>query len=162
MGPDTRKTILFSQDYENVGSAESTWQAFISGNIRENKNHSLTEDKYNTTYRYTLSNGATDPNTRTDEYQYNTFVNEPFFPSYAEVHTAKDAFKIVTSYSGATMPMRDDQHIRNVGETVNGTYTYVGSRSKIKGEIDHEDDAGGWEEYPEEHRAADWDTDQII
>ena len=160
MGPDTRKTILFSQDYENVGSAESTWQAFISGNIRENKNHSLTEDKYNTTYRYTLSNGATDPNTRTDEYQYNTFVNEPFFPSYAEVHTAKDAFKIVTSYSGATMPMRDDQHIRNVGETVNGTYTYVGSRSKIKGEIDHEDDAGGWEEYPEEHRAADWDTDQ--
>ena len=160
MGPDTRKTILFSQDYENVGSAESTWQAFISGNIRENKNHSLTEDKYNTTYRYTLSNGATDPNTRTDEYQYNTFVDEPFFPSYAEVHTAKDAFKIVTSYSGATMPMRDDQHIRNVGETVNGTYTYVGSRSKIKGEIDHEDDAGGWEEYPEEHRAADWDTDQ--
>ena len=47
-----------------------------------------------------------------------------------------------------------------------GTYTYIGSKSKIKGEIDTEEDitehaAGkGWEEYPEEHRAADFDTDQ--
>ena len=57
------------------------------------------------------------------------------------------------------MPMRDDQHVRVVRETIDGTYTYVGSRSKIKGEIDHEDDAGGWESYPEEHRTADWDTD---
>ena len=163
MGPDTRRTQLFSQDYENVGSIESKWQAYISGNIRENKNHTLTQDKYKDTYQYTLSNGAVDPNTRTDQYHYNTFVNEPFFPSCAEIHTAKDAMKIVTSYSGATMPMRDEQHVRNVRETLDGSYTYVGSKSKIKGEIDSEADItehnDGWEVWPEECRPVDWDTD---
>lgn len=166
MGPDTKRTQLFTQQYENVGHIESKWQAYIAGNIRENKNHTLTQDKYGDTYNYTLSNGATDPNTRTDQYAYKTFVNEPFFESFATIHTAKNAMKIVTSYSGATMPMRDEHHLRNIRETVDGTYTYVGSKSKIKGEIDTEEDikehaAGkGWETYPEEQRATDWDTDQ--
>jgi len=166
MGPDTRRTQLFSQDYENVGSIESKWQAYISGNIRENKNHTLTQDKYKDTYQYTLSNGAVDPNTRTDQYAYKTFVDEPFFPSYAEIHSAKDALKIVASYSGATMPMRDEQHQRNVRETMKGSYTYIGSKSGIKGEIDTEADitehaeGKGWEEWPEEKRPDEWDTDQ--
>ena len=153
MGPDTKQTILYSQDYENVGSAQSTWRAYVNGNIRENKNHTLSYDKLNDTYRYTLKNGAPTPS-------YQVFVSEPFFPSYAEIHSAKDAFKIVTSNSGATMPCRDDQHIRVTKETIEGTYTYVGSRSGIKGEIDHENDCGGWEAYPEETRPADYDTDQ--
>ncbi len=160
MGVDTKKTVLFSQDYENIGSVDSKWQAYISGNIRENKNHTLSTDKYGDTYQYTLSNGATDPNKRTDEYAYKTFVSEPFFPSYAVQHTAKDAFKIVTSTAGATMPCRDDHHLRMVSETVNGTWTYTGSRSGIRGEIDHEDDCGGFEVFPEETRPADFDTDQ--
>ena len=164
MGPDTRRTELFIQQYENVGSIESKWQAYVSGNIRENKNHTQTQDKYGVTYKYSLSNGATDPNTRTDEYAYKTFVDQPFFPSYADIHTADDAFKIVTSYAGATMPVRDEHHQRNVRETVDGTYTYVGSKSGIKGEIDSEADIteheNGWELFPEETREAGWDTDQ--
>ncbi len=160
MGPDTSKKILFSQDYENIGSIQSTWQAYVAGNIRENKDHTLTQDKLNDTYRYTLSNGATDPNNRTDEYAYKTFVSQPFFPSYAEIHSAKEAFKIVNSYAGAYMPCRDEQHKRVVRETVEGTYTFVGSKSGIKGEIDREADCGGFESYPEEHRDADFDPDQ--
>lgn len=160
MGPDTKRKELFIQQYENVGSIDSKWQAYVSGNIRENKDHSLTTDKYNDTYKYSLSNGAVDPNTRTDEYAYKTFVDKPFFPSYAEIHSAKDAFKIVTSDAGAIMPCRDDQHVRVVKETVTGTYTYTGSRSGIKGEIDHENDCGGFEAFPEETRPADFDTDQ--
>lgn len=159
MGTDTQLGILFSQDYE-IANHNGVWQAYVSGNIRENKDGSKTSDALNETYRYTLKNGATDPNTRTDGLGYKTFVNEPFFPSYATIHTANDALKIVTSNAGAIRPMRDDQHKRVVYETVNGTYTYVGSRSGIKGEIDHEDDAGGYEVYPEESRAADFDTDQ--
>ena len=166
MGPDTRRKQLFTQQYENIGHIESTWQAYINGNIRENKDHTLSQDKYGDTYDYSLSNGAKDPNTRTDEYHYKTFVDTPFFPSYAAIHSAQDALKIVTSYAGVTMPMRDEHHKRNVKETVEGTYTYVGSKSKLKGEIDTEADitehaAGdGWEVWPEETRAADWDTDQ--
>lgn len=166
MGPDTKRTQLFTQQYENIGHIESTWQAYISGNIRENKNHTLSQDKYNDTYNYTLSNGAVDPNTRTDQYQYNTFVDKPFFPSEATIHSAKDALKIVTSYCGATMPVRDEHHVRNIKETLSGTWTYKGSKSGIRGEIDTEADivehadGNGWEAFPEEQRAADFDTDQ--
>ena len=62
------------------------------------------------------------------------------------------------------MPQRDEHHQRNIKETLSGTWTYKGSKSGIKGEIDNEADitehTGGWEAYPEEKRAADWDTDQ--
>lgn len=153
MGPDTRRTELFIQQYENVGHPESTWRAYIKGNIRENKNGSLSEDRKGDTYSVQLSNGDPGPS-------YESVVNEPFFPSYAKIHSAKDAYKVVLSEAGASMPMRDDQHLRVVDETLHRTYTYVGSRSGIKGEIDHENDAGGWEAYPEDSRPADFDRDQ--
>ncbi len=146
MGPDTRRSELFTAQNELGG--ERNQFAYVSGNIRENKNHTLTRDALNVTYN------ATGPEPE------KTWVNTPFFESQATIHTAADAMKIVTSEAGATMPCRDDQHVRVVRETIDGTYTFVGSRSKIKGEIDHEDDAGGWEEYPEEHRDAHWDSDQ--
>ena len=156
MGADTRKTILFTQDFEDAIAPDGIDQAYVSGNIRENKNHTLSNDKKGDTYNATGNIPTT----------YDYLLSEPLFPSHATIHTAQDAMKIVTSYAGATMPMRDEHHQRNVRETLDGTYTYVGSKSRIKGEIDTEEDitehaAGkGWEDYPEEQRAADWDTDQ--
>ena len=156
MGADTRKTILFTQDFEDAIAPDGIDQAYVSGNIRENRNHTLSNDKKGDTYNATGNIPTT--------YQY--LLSEPLFPSHATIHTAQDAMKIVTSYAGATMPMRDEHHQRNVRETLDGTYTYVGSKSRIKGEIDTEEDitehaAGkGWEVYPEEQRSADWDTDQ--
>ncbi|MBO4850189.1 MAG: hypothetical protein J5529_04715 [Prevotella sp.] len=146
MGPDTQNSVLFTAQNE-LGGHRAQW-AYVSGNIRENKNHTLTYDKKGVTYN------------AQGDYPEETWVDEPFFPSYATLHTAEDAFKIVTSNTGATQPMQDDIDTRVLRETITGTYTYVGSRSGIKGEIDHEDDAGGWEDYPEEQRPADWDTDQ--
>ena len=165
MGPDTKHSVLFTQDFESGIAVDGVNQAYINGNIRENKNHSQVIqtsalDKNNDIYNYKVSSGGRLPTT------YDFQVKEALFESYATIHTAQDAMKIVTSYAGATMPMRDEHHQRNVRETLDGTYTYVGSKSKIKGEIDTEEDitehaAGkGWEEYPEEQRAADWDTDQ--
>ena len=156
MGADTRKTILFTQDFEDAIAPDGIDQAYIKGNIRENKSHSLTQDALNDTYNATGNIPTT--------YQYR--VNAPLFESYATIHTAKDAMKIVTSDAGATMPMRDEHHIRNIRETLDGTHTYVGSKSKIKGEIDTETDitehadGKGWEVYPEEARPENWDTDQ--
>ncbi|MBR1879300.1 MAG: hypothetical protein IJ804_00895 [Prevotella sp.] len=158
MGADTKRTTLITMDFElKTDVADNrTNTGYITGNIRENKNHSLQEDAKNNTYNAT-GYVPTD-------YQY--FATNPLFPSYAEIHSAKDAMKIVTSYGGATMPQRDEQHVRVIKETLSGTYTYVGSKSKIKGEIDNEADitehaeGKGWETYPEERRAADWDTDQ--
>ena len=164
MGADTRHTVLFTQDFESGIAPDGINQAYINGNIREEKNHTLTIqeyalDKNNNIYNYRVSTG-TKPTT------YEFQVKEALFPSYATIHTAKDALKIVTSYSGATMPMRDEHHQRNIRETLDGTWTYKGSKSKIKGEIDTEEDitehaAGkGWEEYPEERRADSFDTDK--
>ena len=156
MGADTRKTVLFTQDFEDAIAPDGIDQAYIKGNIRENKSHSLTQDALNDTYNATGNIPTT--------YQYR--VNAPLFESYATIHTAKDAMKIVTSDAGATMPMRDEHHIRNIRETLDGTHTYVGSKSKIKGEIDTETDitehadGKGWEVYPEESRPENWDTDQ--
>ena len=150
MGVDTKKTILFTQEFESAINPKGGDQAYIHGNIRENKDHSLTQDAKNVTYNATGNIPTT--------YQY--VVSEPLFPSYATIHSAKEAFKIVTSYAGAYMPCQDDHHKRIVRETVNGTYTYVGSISKIKGEIDSEADCGGFESYPVEQRAADYDPDQ--
>ncbi|MCR5679357.1 MAG: hypothetical protein K6G08_03970 [Prevotella sp.] len=155
MGADTRRTTLFTQDFEDAINPNGRDQAYIKGNIRENKDHSQTQDAANVTYNATGNIPTT--------YQYR--VSEPLFPSYATIHTAKDALKIVTSTAGATMPVRDEQHKRVVSETLSGTHTYIGSKSKIKGEIDNEADIvdqenGGWEVWPEETRSADWDTDQ--
>jgi len=150
MGADTKKTILFTQDFEDAIAEGGVDQAYINGNIRENKDHSQTTDAVNVTYNAT-GNIPTD-------YEY--VVSAPLFESYATIHSAKDAMKIVTSYAGATMPERDDQHVRVIKETLDGTYTYTGSKSGIKGEIDNEEDQGGWETYPEETRDNDWDTDQ--
>jgi hypothetical protein len=156
MGADTRKTILFTQDFEDAIAPDGIDQAYVNGNIRENKNHTQTQDAKNVTYNATGNIPTT----------YDYLLNAPLFPSYATIHSAKDAMKIVTSYAGATMPMRDEHHQRNIRETLDGTWTYKGSKSGIKGEIDTEEDitehaAGkGWEEYPEEHRADDFDTDK--
>ena len=158
MGPDTKQSKLITLQFELATDVADnrTNTGYVSGNIRENKNHTITYDKLNDTYN---ANGYVPT-----DYEY--FVNEPLFPSYATIHTAKDAMKIVTSYAGATMPMRDEHHQRNIRETLDGTYTYVGSKSKIKGEIDTEEDitehaaTKGWEEYPEERRADNYDTDQ--
>ena len=156
MGPDTKRTELFIMQFElptDVADGRTN-TAYISGNIRENKNHSQTSDKKGDTYTAT-GYVPTD-------YEY--MVDSPLFESYATIHTAEEAMKIVTSYAGATMPCRDEHLQRNVRETLDGTYTYVGSKSGIKGEIDNEADItehpNGWEIYPEEQRAADWDTDQ--
>lgn len=153
MGEASSQKKLFIAQNEDFGSTRQQF-AYVSGNIRENKNHTLTTDKLGDTY------DASGPD------KESTWYDTPFFPSEATIHSAKDALKIVTSYSGATMPQRDEHHLRNIKETLSGTWTYKGSKSGIKGEIDTEEDitehaAGkGWEAYPEETRAADWDTDQ--
>ena len=165
MGADTSHKVLFTQDFEGGINDEGIDQAYINGNIREEKNHSLVIqayalDKKDNIFNARASNGGHLPT----NYEYQ--LTEPLFETYATIHSAKDAMKIVTSYAGATMPMRDEHHLRNIRETLDGTWTYKGSKSGIKGEIDTEEDitehadGKGWEEYPEEHRAADFDTDQ--
>ena len=145
MGPDTRLTILFSADNEGGGDRDQF--AYVSGNVRDNRNGSLTEDKLDVTYR------ATGPQPE------KTWYSEPFFPSYAQIESARDCYKSVLSDVGANQPFSDQTDLRVLGETQNRTYTYTGSKSGIRGEIDDEQDAGGFEDYPAEQWPSNYDSD---
>ncbi len=145
MGHGTRLTVLFSADNELGGHRQQF--AYVSGNIRENKDGSKVTDKLGNTYR------------ATGDYPEETWSDKPFFPSYAKVESAEEAYKSVMSDVGANMPVTDDTDARVIKETLTRTYTYTGSRSGIKGQIDEEADAGGFEVFPEESYADDFDSD---
>lgn len=85
-------------------------------------------------------------------------VPEPFFPSYVQTHTAEEAYENVLADVGCNVPMLDDHDKRVIRETREGTFTYTGRLGK-PGIPDSQEDVGGWEDYPETHRAADWDAD---
>ena len=150
MGPDTKLTRIFSLDHEGVGIG--TQIAYVSGNIRENKNGTKTQDRLGDTY---VANGTVD---------YESFVSEPFFPSNATIHTAEEAFKIVLSDVGCNSPELDNHDIRMIDETLHGTTSTIGWHSKHRGIIDRESESaeGGFAglNIYEESRPADWDSDQ--
>lgn len=90
---------------------------------------------------------------------YQTFLDKPFFESYVTTQSAEDAYKDVLSDVGCNQPEFDDHDIRIVNETIKGTYTYKGSKTGKAGLPDNQNDVGGWEDYPETHRDANFDTD---
>ncbi|HKU37072.1 MAG TPA: hypothetical protein VJR89_02965, partial [Polyangiales bacterium] len=90
---------------------------------------------------------------------YSPWVDEAFFPSYAEVTSAEEAYKSVLSDVGAQQPVLDDHDARVIRETLTGTTTYKGSVSGKPGLPDSEADVGGYEDYPTTSRDAAWDSD---
>ena len=152
MGPATTLTYLITADIEGTGGGTQAY--YVNGNIRENKNGTLTTDAKNEPYRYRLSNGQV--------LDWTVFVDKPFFPSYATIEPAKLAFKTVLSDVGCNQPFFDNHDTRMVEETLKGTYTYKGWKTGKPGLIDKESDSEGFDglNIVEEHRPADYDTDQ--
>lgn len=163
----SQNTILLAQ-LEGVGKGSQSY--YYSGNVIANPDGSIACDGTDNTCgrAYKLYNNQAKPD-------WQVFVDKPFFPSQAEVQTANDAYKSVLSDVGCTMPIIDDHDKRILKETITGTYTFVGSKTakgkqydaefkelsefKKGGIIDHQDDAGGYEDYPEISRPADFDSD---
>ncbi len=156
VGPANGTKILLNAQIEGTGKGTQSY--YVKGNIRENLDGTKTQDKLNTTYKYSLSGGQV--------LDWQVFVDEPFFPSYATIETAEAAFKNVLSDVGCNMPLLDKHDERMVSETLNGTYVAKGSRTGKKGLIDSEEDSGceGFDldklNIVEVTREADWDTDQ--
>lgn len=152
MGKATTNTFLLTAELEGTGSGSQSY--YISGNIRENLNGSLTTDKENVTYRYKLSGNQ--------KLDWDVFVDQPFFESYANIEPAKLAYKTVLSDVGCNQPFFDNHDVRMVKETLAGTYTYKGYKTGKPGLIDKESDSEGFEglNIVESHRPANFDTDQ--
>lgn len=144
----THKTLL---TLEIEGNLKGTQSIHVKGNVRDNMDGSLTADKLDDTYKLNIRDGRT-------SLDWEPWSKTPFFPSHATIETAQEAYKSVLSDVGANLPM-DNTDQRIINETLKRSYTYTGSKSRIKGQIDGEADAGGFELYPEESYADDFDTD---
>lgn len=150
MGRATSHTTLLTLEIE--GNLKGTQSIYVKGNVRDNMNGTLTTDKLNDTYKLNIRDGRA-------SLDWEPWVAAPFFPSYAKIETAQEAYKSVLSDIGANMPVTDNTDRRIVNETMKRSYTYTGSKSGIKGQIDSETDCGGYEAYPEKVYADDFDTD---
>ncbi|MGC4071082.1 MAG: immunoglobulin domain-containing protein [Nibricoccus sp.] len=151
-GPANGITTLLNPDY---GGFPGTQQYYMVGNVLQNGATTVTDQ--NALLSIGTESGGTLPQNSTPP--YSALVNAPFFPSYATIHSASDAYKQVLSDVGCNQPQIDDRDLRIINETLNGTYTYTGSVSGKKGLPDTTADMGGWENYPEISRPAGWDSD---
>lgn len=151
MGPATTQKYLLRHQFEGVGKGSQ--RAYVSGNIREEKNGTKTQDKEGTTYRYETSNGQV--------LDWDPWNNEPFFPSHATVETAEAAFKNVLSDVGCNMPELNNHDTRIVKETLTGTTSTKGRYTGKAGLPDCESDAEGFAglNIIEASRESGWDTD---
>lgn len=150
MGRATSHTTLLTLEIE--GNLKGTQSVYVKGNVRENLNGTLTTDKLNDTYKLNIRDGRA-------SLDWEPWASAPFFPSHAAIESAQEAYKSVLSDIGANLPVADNTDRRIISETMNRNYTYTGSKSGLKGQIDTEADCGGYELYPEEAYADDFDTD---
>ena len=153
-GPATNQAngtrIMLTAD--QPGEYPGTQRYYFAGNVMPGVFDENSQEKGRT------PNGSKEK--ENDEKWYKQWVDEPFFPSYAKIESARDAYKTVLCDVGANMPVLDDHDVRIVDETLNGTYHYVGSVSGHYGLIDSEEDCGGYEDYGSDVRPADYDTDR--
>ncbi len=75
-------------------------------------------------------------------------------------HSAENAYQKILTYGGASL-FRDDVDARYMTETQNGSSTYTGSVTKVKGRIDVVADCDGYTEknFPTGEREKGFDTD---
>lgn len=147
-GAATRHFYALTMNHEN--NAPGSQRAYFAGNVMLGY---FDETNQEAGRRSVVSNGVPPP-------AYETFVSAPFFPSYVETQSARDAYKRVLSDVGANAPI-DDHDIRVINETVMGTYTYTGTGpfGGYPGLPNSQDDVGGWEDYPEVQREVGFDSD---
>ncbi len=155
MGKATTQTVLLNAQLEGKGKGSQSY--FVSGNIRENRDGSLTTDQENETYKYTVSDNQT--------LDWDVFTSARFFDSMADTETAEAAYHNVLCDVGCNQPVLDNHDQRMVSETLRGTFSTTGSYDQVSdGLIDSEEDEGceGFDglNMVEASRPDDWDTDQ--
>ena len=148
--PGAASHIFYALTMNHENDAPGSQRAYFDGNVMPGH---FDETNQTAGRRSVVSSGVTPPT-------YETFVAAPFFPSFVETQSARDAYKRVLSNVGANSPL-DDHDRRVIGETLAGTYTYTGTGpfGGSPGLPNSQDDVGGWENYPEVHRDAGFDSD---
>ncbi len=151
-GPVGGITTLLNPQY---GGFPGTQQYYMAGNVLQDG--ASLQTNQSALLDVGTENGGTLPQDSSPP--YSATVGAPFFPSHATIHSATNAYKQVLSDVGCNLPMVDDRDARIIGETLAGSHTHSGSVSGDPGLPDTTADVGGWEDYGNEVRAANWDSD---
>jgi hypothetical protein len=146
-GPSTTFFYALNAQY---GGFPGTQRYYIEGNVMPGHFDAATQDAGRT---------ATTERSGTLPTDYSPWVKAPFFESYVKTQTAAEAYTNVLANVGCNFPALDDHDRRVIQEVTDGTFKYKGSKTGLAGLPDSQDDVGGWDNYPEVHRPADWDTD---
>lgn len=148
--PGAASKVFFALNAQ-YGGFPGTQRYFFAGNVMPG--HFGLEDQAKGRTATTERNGTL-PTT------YSPWSETPFFESHVKTHTAEEAYENVLADVGCNFPALDPHDRRIIEETRAGTFTYKGSVTGLPGLPDSQDDVGGWDDYPEVHRATDWDTDR--
>ena len=146
-GPATSFFYALNAQY---GGFPGTQQYYFAGNVMPG-HFGLTNQEAGR--KATTERGGTVPT------NYSPWVEKEFFPSFVKTHTAEQAYTNVLADVGCNFPALDAHDQRIIAEVRSGTVKFKGSKTGLPGLPDSQDDVGGWDNYPEVHRAADWDTD---
>jgi hypothetical protein len=147
-GPATKYFFALNAQY---GGFPGTQQYFVEGNVMPGY-FGLTNQTTGRTA--TTERGGKVPT------EYSPWVDKPFFDPHIKTHSALESYENVLANVGCNFPALDNHDQRVIAEVRSGTFKFKGSKTDLPGLPDSQDDVGGWENYPEVHRAADWDTDQ--
>lgn len=142
--PGAVTEVFFALNAQNDGFP-GTQRYYFEGNVMEGHWDESNQEK-----------GKKESGKKRD---YSAWVDKPFFESHVKTHTAREAYDSVLADVGANVPMLDDHDKRVIRETLEGTYTYKGSKTGMPGLPDSQDDVGGLEDFPVIKRPSNWDSD---
>lgn len=152
-GAASKLDITLSADLEGAGLGSQAY--YYHNNILQEKNNGAylcdgTNDECGR--KYTLSNGQV--------LDWTLWNPKPFFESYAKIESARNAYKSVLSDVGCTMPLLDSHDERMINETLNGTYSCTGAKTKLGGIIDADSESKeSYDYYTSESRPSGFDSD---
>jgi hypothetical protein len=147
-GPATKFFYALNAQY---GGFPGSQRYYFAGNIMAGHFDLTNQEKGRTA---TTERGGRLPT------EYSPWSDTPFFDSHVTTHSAHEAYSNVLSNVGCNFPSLDEHDTRVIAEVRTGTAKFKGSKTGLPGLPDSQEDVGGWENYPEVHRPADFDTDR--
>ena len=147
-GPATKFFYALNAQY---GGFPGSQRYFFNGNVMPGHFDLSNQEKGRTA---TTERGGRLPT------EYSPWSDTPFFESHVKTHSAQESYSNVLSNVGCNFPALDEHDTRVIAEVRSGTAKFKGSKTDLPGLPDSQDDVGGWENYPEIKRPADWDTDR--
>jgi hypothetical protein len=146
-GPATKLFLALKPQYS---SFPGTQRYYFDGNIMEGKFGVKDQEKGR---EAGTEKGGKVPT------EYSPWSDKPFFESFVKTHDAKETFTNVLANVGCNFPALDEHDTRILEEVRTGKTKYKGSKTGLPGLPDSQEDVGGWDNYPEIKRPADWDKD---